>query len=74
MNYAVMTSVNGTFKIETEWTGNLDGAKNNFWDKCKAYNNASDVEKATIAIIDENLDVVDGKKEFITHPVEPNEE
>ena len=71
MRYAVMASVNGTtFKIESEWVDNFDGAKNSYWDKCKAYNNAPDVVKATITIIDENFDIVEGKREFISHPQE----
>ena len=75
MKYAVVSCSNGTFKIESEWTDNLQGARNSYWDKCKAFNSAPDVVTATVAIIDENQDVVEGKKEYISHSQEePNEE
>ena len=69
MKYSVISTVNGNFKIESEWDDNLSGAKKNYWSKCIAYEDAQDVQTATISIIDENQDVVDGKKEVITHPV-----
>ena len=69
MKYSVISTVNGNFKIESEWNNNLSGAKKNFWNKCIAYEDAQDVQTATISIIDENQDVVEGKKEVITHPV-----
>ena len=71
MKYAVVSNSNGTFKIESEWTDNLEGAKNNYWDKCKAFNSAKDVVKATVELVDENWDIVEGKRELIEHPVEP---
>lgn len=69
MKYAVISNSNGTFKIESEWDNDLTGARNSFWDKCKAYNNALDVVKATIELVDENYDIVEGKVERISHPV-----
>jgi hypothetical protein len=70
MKFAVMSNSNGTFKIESEWTDNLSGAKTNFWDKCKTFENAPDVNRAVVVIVNENYDVVDDKKEIITHEVE----
>lgn len=67
MKYAVVSNVNGIFKVESEWTNNLKGARVDFWDKCRTFENASDVTKATVAIMDENYDLVEGKKEFIIH-------
>lgn len=73
MKYAVVVNSNGTFEIKSEWTDDLPGARIDFWDKCKIYENAQDVKHATVAIMDENYDIVEGKREFITHEVVPNE-
>lgn len=42
--------------------------------KCAAFWNASDVYKATIKVVDENFDVVDGKMEQIFHDAPEPEE
>jgi len=72
MKYFVMQVSNGSPKIVTEWT-NVDKAKTAFHGVCQALWNAEDVVTASVAIVDENLDVVQGYKEFISHAVEPNE-
>lgn len=68
MKYAVTKVSNGNFFIVSEHGNDLQAARNAYWDQCKALNNASDVVSATVAIIDENQDVVEGKKEYISHP------
>ena len=73
MKYAVQKVINGSFAIHSEWS-DKDKAKVNYHDLCKTLWNASDVISAEVAIIDENLDVVEGYKERITHAVvEPTE-
>lgn len=74
MNYAVSKVVNGNFTIASEHGDNLQQARNSYWDQCKALNAEPTVIKATVAIIDENQDVVEGKKEYISHTVENTEE
>ena len=69
MNYAVVKAVNGHFFIASEHGDNLSAAKNAFWDQCKALNNASDVVTGMVTVVDENLNTVENKKEFIEHPV-----
>ena len=74
MKYAVIKVVNGNFAISTEHGENLKGAKVAFHNLCAALENADDVITAEIKIMDENLDCVEGYKEFIYHgetPVEP---
>lgn len=66
MKYSVIKVVNGNFAIVSEH-GDLQGALVKFHDVCKVHWNADDVEKAMIAVIDENLDVVQDHKEFIYH-------
>jgi len=73
MKYAVTKVVNGNFFIVSEHGEDLPAAKNAFWDQCKALNNAPDVITATVAVMDENQDIVANKREFISHEVQPNE-
>lgn len=73
MNYAVISNINGTFKIESEWSDNLEGAKVNFFQKCATLTAAHDVIKATLKLIDEDYEVVEGKVEHIVHEAEEEE-
>ena len=73
MNYAVISNVNGTFKIESEHGDNLQAAIVNFHNISAAFWNAPDVLTAKVEVVDEALNVVDGKAEFISH-VEPEPE
>ena len=69
MKYSVISVINGTFKIEAEYGENLQGAIVFFHQKCATLWNAEDVESARVEIVDQNLNVVDGKAETIIHPV-----
>ena len=73
MKYSIVSCVNGNFKIEAEYGENLQGALVGFHNKCAAFWNAKDVISAMIMVADEALNVVEGKKEYISHE-EPNEE
>lgn len=78
MKYAVIACTNGTFSVKTEWS-DLEKAKVNYHGTCQTYWNAPDVITGEIAIVDEQLDVVEGYKEYIHHdpvptPVEVPEE
>jgi hypothetical protein len=73
MKYAVISNVNGNFKIESEHGENLQGAIVAFYQTCAAFWNAPEVETAKVEVVDEALNVVDGKAEFISH-VESEEE
>lgn len=68
MKYAVIIVSNGSFRIESEHS-DLNAAKVKFHDVCKTHWNAPDVSTAEIMIADEQLDAVDGYKEFIKHDV-----
>lgn len=70
MKYAVTKVVNGNFSVVSEHGDDLTGARNAFWNQCIALNSAPDVVTATVEIVDENQDVVEGKKEQISHEVE----
>ena len=67
MKYAVIKVVNGNYAIVTEGHETVESAKVSYHDTCKILWNAQDVVTAMVAIVDENLDIVEAKKEFIHH-------
>lgn len=67
MKYSIIDVVNGTFKVRTEHGENKQAALVAFHDRCKVLWNAPDVITAMVKLVDENLDTVDGKMEYITH-------
>ena len=66
MKYAIIKCSNGSFAVESEWT-DLTQAKVKFHGVCQTLWNAPDVLTAEVAIFDEQLDCVEGYKEFIHH-------
>ena len=68
MKYSIIKVINGNYFIHAEGITELSAAKTTFHGLCQSLWNASDVEEATVIIADENLDAVEGYKEFITHP------
>ena len=64
--YSTIKVVNGVFSINTE-TDNLQSAIIQFHSLAQNLWNAPDVATAKIAIMDEQLNVVDGYAEFIHH-------
>ena len=69
MNYVIIKVSNGSFTIQTEWGENLNGAKVEFHRVCQTLWNAPDVATAMVMIADENLDAVEGYKEYVHHEV-----
>lgn len=67
MKYAIIKVSNGSFSIQTEWGENLNGAKVEFHRVCQTLWNAPDVASAMVMIADENLDAVEGYREYIHH-------
>ena len=79
MKYAIIKVINGNFFVHAEGFTDLNNAKVSFHGLCQTLWNAPDVITAEVAIVDEQLDVVEGYKEFIHHEqtateVEPEEE
>ena len=64
--YAIIKCINGNFSIDSEW-GNLNSAKVQFHGICQTLWNAPDVQTAHVSIVDTQLDVVEGYKEYIHH-------
>lgn len=67
MRYAIIKVVNGSFSIHAEGFTDIASAKVNYHGVCQTLWNASDVSNAYVAIVDEQLDVVEGMKEYINH-------
>ena len=67
MKYSIIKVINGNYFIAEEGITSLKSAKVSFHDLCKNLWNADDVITACVIIADENLNAVEGYREFITH-------
>lgn len=67
MKYAIIKVINGNYFVHAEGIIKIESAKTQFHGLCQTLWNAADVIAATVKIVDENLDCVEGYKEFITH-------
>lgn len=75
MKYAIVKVVNGNYAIAAEGFTELDKALVNYHGICQELWNAPDVVTACVSIVDENLLIVQGYREFISHVhPEPEEE
>ena len=68
--FAVVSVVNGVFKIDSEWGANLDGARVAYHDRCKNLWNAKDVARAVVRLVNIDFNTYDGKVEYIGHEQE----
>lgn len=77
MKYSIIKVINGNFFIHAEGITELSNAKTQFHGLCQTLWNATDVNSAYVMIADEQLDMVEGYKEYIHHevttPIEPEE-
>lgn len=67
MKYAIVKVINGAYSIHAEGITDIAQAKRVFHGLCQTLWNAADVKTAYVMITDEQLDVVEGYKEFIHH-------
>ena len=74
MKYAIVKVINGSYSIHAEGITDVANAKVTFHGLCQTLWNAPDVLSAEVAIVDENLDAVEGYKEFISHEPTPQPE
>ena len=72
MKLAIIKCINGNYFIHAEGITSLESAKVQYHGLCQTLWNASDVITAYVMIVDEQLDVVEGYKEYIHH--EPQEQ
>lgn len=69
MKYAILECINGNYFIRAESITILASAITQWHGRCQTLWNAQDVVTAYVAIVDEQLDVVERYKEFIHHEV-----
>ena len=77
MKYAIIKVINGNYFVHAEGITAIENAKTQYHGLCQTLWNANDVLSAYVMIVDEQLDCVEGYKEYIHHePVvaEPSEE
>lgn len=74
MKYAIIEVNNGNYSIKAEGIATPEAAKVQYHDRCKVLWNAPDVKTAMVMIADENLDAMEGCKEFIHHEQEQTNE
>ena len=73
MKYSIVKCINSSFSIDSEWS-ELMKAKVQFHTVCQTLWNAPDVLTGEVMIIDEQLNCVEGYKEFIHHDPQPEPE
>ena len=67
MKYAIVKVSNGNYAIHSEGWVDSEKAIVDFLGLARTLHNAPDIQTACCMIIDENLDCVQGYKEFINH-------
>ena len=67
MIYAIIKVINGNYFIHSEGITNLAEAKTQFHSLCTALWNEPAVLTAYVEIVNEQLDCVEGYKEYIHH-------
>lgn len=74
MKYAIIKVINGNYFIHAEGIIDIASAKVQFHGLCQTLWNAQDVATAYVMIADEQLDAVEGYKEYIHHESAPEPE
>lgn len=67
MTYAIIECINSSFFVRAEGIQTIEAAKTQYHGRCQALWNAPDVVSAYVMIVDTQLDVVEGCKEYIHH-------
>lgn len=73
MKYAIIKCINGNYSVHAEGITDIANAKVQFHSVCQTLWNAPDVITAHIMIADEQLNAVEGYKEFIHHEAQAQE-
>ena len=63
--YDVVQKVDGNLVVVSTWVDNKNGAYKAFHDRCALLWADAGTTKGVVAVLDDNLEVLDGKKEFI---------
>lgn len=71
MKYAIIKVINSNYSVHAEGITTVEAAKTQFHGLCQTLWNAPDVITAHVMIADEQLDAVEGYKEYIHHDTPP---
>ena len=74
MKYAIIECINSNYFIRAEGITDLAAAKTQFHGRCQALWNESPVVTAHVMIADEQLNAVEGYREYIHHEQEQTNE
>lgn len=72
--YAIIECINGNFFVNAEGIQTIEAAKTRWHGRCQVLWNAPDVISCYCMIVDTQLDVVEGCKEYIHHAPQPTPE
>lgn len=67
MKFAIVKCINGNYFIHAEGYTVIESAKVEYHNLCRTLWNSPDVITAHVMIVNEQLDCVDGYKEYIHH-------
>lgn len=67
VKYAIIKVINGNYFVHAEGITEMANAKTQFHGLCQTLWNASDVISAYVMIVNEQLECVEGYKEYIHH-------
>ena len=70
MTYAIIKCVNGNYFVHSEGIATMESAKTQYHQLCAVLWNTPDVQTASVIIADENLDIENECREFISHESE----
>lgn len=74
MKYAIIECINGNYFVRAEGITSIESAKTQFHGRCQVLWNDPPTLSAYVMIADEQLDAVEGYKEFIHHDPQPESE
>lgn len=74
MKYGIIKCINGNYFIHAEGYTAIESAKVEYHNLCRTLWNSTDVITAHVMIVNEQLDCVEGYKEFIHHEPAPEPE
>ena len=72
MEYAILTVTDGNNVVRAEHIANIEDARKAWHHWCELLISDNSFTKGMVKLVDENLDLVESKMEYITHePVAP---
>ena len=74
MKYGIIKCINGNFFVHAEGITDITNAKTMFHGLCQTLWNEPSVISASVMIVNEQFDCVEGYKEFIHHEPTPEPE